>query len=415
MVAAARTVASEAGTIVREGGTAGDAANVARSMANLAQSSASAGSDIAALNRVLENVVVITQKGGVVAATDYAAVVNLAATTPQIVGSQVLRIADGADTLFANIGDAGIKAALEGIQAASRGGGADMVQITYIIADGVDISLTGGATQEETISVVNRMVEAAKAVRQSQDAIINSVSRLRINTTEVYRAAVDLLPRPAYPPPPFTEHPSPPAPPGLSAEIDLSHMGQPPGTPGAQANQAPVLSDEAGGPYLKLESDIEHGADQKTVQADAEQVKSLAERNGNTHLVDATNAILTGIGNGSYDQVGAEEALMNDGTTPEDVVGSFSADETSAYQKLISDIRSGADNTTLMNDVFSLSEASIQNSDFGTGQAALDIGFSIKGGTFDPNTALQALGNAAPGTSAAQLPPIATPALTVGS
>ncbi len=98
---------------------------------------------------------------------------------------------------------------------------------------------------------------------------------------------------------------------------------------------------------------------------------------------------------------------MNDGTTNTSQNGpSDSADETSAYQKLISDIRSGADNTTLMNDVFSLSEASVQNSDFGTGQAALDIGFAIKGGTFDPNAALQALAGVAPGTSAAQLPPV---------
>ncbi len=184
-----------------------------------------------------------------------------------------------------------------------------------------------------------------------------------------------------------------------------------PGTAGARTAQPPLSSDAAGGAYLKLETDVEHGADQKTVQADAEQVKSLAEKDGNTHLVDAANAIITGIGNGSYDQVGAEEALMNDGTTPEDDAGSFSADETSAYQKLISDIRSGADNTTLMNDVLSLSAASIQNSDFGTGQAALDIGFAIKGGTFDPNTALQALAGAAPGTSAAQLPPVSDPVI----
>ncbi len=182
-----------------------------------------------------------------------------------------------------------------------------------------------------------------------------------------------------------------------------------PGTAGARTAQPPLSSDAAGGAYLKLENDIEHGVDQKTVQADAEQVKALAQQDGNTHLVDAANAIITGIGNGSYDQVGAEEALMNDGTTPEDDAGSFSPDENSAYQKLISDIRSGADNTTLMNDVLSLSEASIQNGDFGTGQAALDIGFAIKGGTFDPNAALQALNNTSPGTSAARLPPIATP------
>jgi hypothetical protein len=181
-----------------------------------------------------------------------------------------------------------------------------------------------------------------------------------------------------------------------------------PGTPGAQASQgAAGLSDEAGGAYLKLESDIEHGADQTTVQADAEQVKSLAQNDGNTHLVDATNAIIGEIGNGSYDQVGAEEALMNDGTTPENTGGSFSDDETSAYQKLVSDIRAGADNTTLMNDVLSLSEASIKNGDFGLGQAALDIGSSLKSGTFDPNAALQSLGDAAPGTSAAKLPPLA--------
>ncbi len=187
----------------------------------------------------------------------------------------------------------------------------------------------------------------------------------------------------------------------------LSALGNAaPGTAGARTAQPTLSSDAAGGAYLKLENDIEHGADQKTVQADAEQVKSLAEKDGNTHLVDAANAIITGIGNGSYDQVGAEEALMNDGATPTDAAGSFSADENSAYQKLISDIRSGADNTTLMNDVLSLSEASIQNSDFGTGQAALDIGNSIKGGTFDPNAALQALAGAAPGTSAAQLPPV---------
>ncbi len=43
-----------------------------------------------------------------------------------------------------------------------------------------------------------------------------------------------------------------------------------PGTAGARTAQPPLSSDAAGGAYLKLENDIEHGADQKTVQADAE-------------------------------------------------------------------------------------------------------------------------------------------------
>ncbi|WP_407158247.1 hypothetical protein [Bradyrhizobium sp. STM 3557] len=179
-----------------------------------------------------------------------------------------------------------------------------------------------------------------------------------------------------------------------------------PGTAGATGPQGLTPSDTADGAYLKLESDVEHGADPQTIKADAEEVKSLAQKNGSSNLVAAADAIISGIDNGGYDQVGAEEALMNDGTTPENTGGSISSDETSAYQKLVSDIRAGADNATLMNDVFSLSEASISNGDFGLGKAALDIGNSVKGGTFDANATLQSLTNTAPGTSAAQLPPI---------
>ncbi|WP_407158243.1 hypothetical protein [Bradyrhizobium sp. STM 3557] len=176
---------------------------------------------------------------------------------------------------------------------------------------------------------------------------------------------------------------------------------------GARSSQGQTLSDNAGAAYLKLQGDVEHGADPQTIKADAEQVKSLAQNNGNTHLVDAANAIISGIDNGSYDQLGAEEALMNDGTTSAspDNGSPPSFNEASAYQKLMADIRSGADNTTLISDVISLSSASIANGDFGLSQAALDIGDSVKNSTFDPSAALQSLTNTAPGTSAAQLPP----------
>ncbi len=714
IVAAARTVADEAGTIVGQGGTASDAADVARSMATLARSAADAG---VTPQTVLANAAAVAQTGGPTAAIAYAQVIDFAAAVPGITGKQVVQIAWATTVASSNLGTAGIQAVFKGIQAAARGGGADMIDIAYTIIEGAQISLEGGATPQQAISVANHIAGVAEEVSREQAAAISRGFPAELeNPADVIEAAKKELPLPPVPPPPFTDAPPsavdasnqpfpsfdakplPPAhdklsgdlksgadkgtietdarqlatsdnsislPPNapvvstpdgrplrigesegptdlkqkllsadynklsddlksgadkatiakdaqqvailasgfgatgleqvaliigsggtvssdrdnadalsvvspdadaayvslgsrgtptsdayLQLELDIAGNADPqkikqdadnlaqlangsgdtalasvatgisnsisdhsydqsgsltalmnnspasgsgsptppsqtpppidvaaydklqadiqsgadeptliadaaqlaiaaagagdtgleavahnignsvgngtyskdgslsalsnaaPGTAGARTAQPPLSSDAAGGAYLKLENDIEHGVDQKTVQADAEQVKALAQQDGNTHLADAANAILTGIGNGSYDQVGAEEALMNDGTTNTSQNGpSDSADETSAYQKLISDIRSGADNTTLMNDVFSLSEASIQNSDFGTGQAALDIGNSIKGGTFDPNAALQALAGVTPGTSAAQLPPIT--ALTV--
>jgi hypothetical protein len=187
-----------------------------------------------------------------------------------------------------------------------------------------------------------------------------------------------------------------------------------PGTPGAQSLQGPTgpvtQPNDAGSAYLKLENDVEHGADPQTLKADAAQVKSLAQKDGNTNLVAAADAIINGIDNNTYSQLGAEDALMNNGATnvelgfaPTDG-SSPSPDETTAYERLKADIGSHADSTTIINDVVSLTVASIRNRDFGLSQVALDIGTSVKGGTFDPNAALQALAGAAPGTPAAHFP-----------
>ncbi len=181
-----------------------------------------------------------------------------------------------------------------------------------------------------------------------------------------------------------------------------------PGTAGARTPQEPTLSDNAGAAYLKLQSDIEHGADLQTIKVDAEQAKSLAQKDGNSNLVAAANAIISGVDNGSYDQVGAEEALMNDGTTrasPNDA-SPPTFNEASADQKLISDIRAGADPTTILNDAEALAGFAIQNGDFGLAQVAIDVGMADKNGSFDPKAALQNLTDAAPGTSAARLPPL---------
>jgi hypothetical protein len=187
-----------------------------------------------------------------------------------------------------------------------------------------------------------------------------------------------------------------------------------PGTPGAKAEpQGPFASTPVtGSAYLKLEHDVEGGADSQTVKADAKQVKTLAQSDGNTSLFAAADAISSEIDGGTYSQVGAEEALMNDGATNVELGfsptgGPSSApDEASAYQKLLTDIRSGADKTAILNDVLVLSSDAIKKGDFGLSQVAIDIGFSIKDDTFDADTALQSLTGAAPGTAAAQLPPL---------
>ena len=180
-----------------------------------------------------------------------------------------------------------------------------------------------------------------------------------------------------------------------------------PGTSGAKdLPQGPFAqATDTGSAYLKLEQDVESGADSQTVKADAEQVKTLADKDGNPHLADAADAIISGIDGGTYNQIGAEEALMNDGATNTEL-GFAPPDEATAYQKLLTDIHSGADKTTLVNDVLSLNSAAIKSGDFGLAQVSIDIGNSIEGNTFDQATALQALTGAAPGTSAAQLPPI---------
>jgi hypothetical protein len=196
-------------------------------------------------------------------------------------------------------------------------------------------------------------------------------------------------------------------------------QGAEPGTAGAQTpqgQQGPAPQpDETGNDYLKLATDIEHGADQQTVRADAEAVKAALAKEGagsNPRLGEAADAIIQEIDGGTYDQVGAEEAMMNDGAS--NIELGLAPDEATAYQKLLTDVRSGADSTTIVNDVVLLSDAAIGNGDFGLGQTALDIGQSVKNGDgkyvkdgkFDAAGAGQDLTNVVPGTSAAKLPPV---------
>ncbi len=203
-----------------------------------------------------------------------------------------------------------------------------------------------------------------------------------------------------------------------SADTSLSALKDAaPGTPGAQTFQGPqgavAQATDTGRAFLKLEFDVAHGADLQTVRAEAEQVKSLAQRDGNAGLVAAADAIITGIDNGTYSQLGALDALMNNGATNVELgfspTGSGSSspdpDEQAAYQKLLTDIRSGADQSTIVNDVLSLFRAAIVKGDLGLAEVALDIGDAVKGNTYDPDKALRDLTNVAPGTpSAAQLP-----------
>jgi hypothetical protein len=162
--------------------------------------------------------------------------------------------------------------------------------------------------------------------------------------------------------------------------------------------------------YLQLEVDISNNADKQTIKTDAQQVQQLA---GSDHpgLADAANNISKIIDDGSL------TALMNN---PSNAAAApppsspppassppphESADETTPYQKLLADIQSGADRSTLINDVEALFAAAIHNGDFGLSQAALDIGETVKAGPFDKSTATKTLTDAAPGTSGAQLPP----------
>jgi hypothetical protein len=186
--------------------------------------------------------------------------------------------------------------------------------------------------------------------------------------------------------------------------------------------------------YLQLEVDISNNADKGTIKTDAEQVKTLA---GSDHpgLADAANNISKSIDidDGSYDHdqdhTGSLTALMNNppnaapttaGGVPPPPPPSVPeptppipqtpqppsvADETTPYQKLLADIESGADQSTLLNDSEALFKAAIHNGDFGLSQAALDIGESVKTGPFDKDTTTKTLTGAAPGTSGARLPP----------
>jgi hypothetical protein len=163
--------------------------------------------------------------------------------------------------------------------------------------------------------------------------------------------------------------------------------------------------DDLGNAYLKLENDVETGADAQTLKADAEQVKTLADKAGNTGLSTAASNIINSLGDGSYNQLASEVALMDHGVTNQDL-GLLSPSESDAYQKLLADIKSGADDTTIRDDALALAPAAIQNGDLGLAQVALDIGSAVEGGTFDAAAAARALTGDAPGTAAAQQPPM---------
>ena len=187
-----------------------------------------------------------------------------------------------------------------------------------------------------------------------------------------------------------------------------------PGTAKASGSVGPTgnpLNDA----YTQLERDVANGADPQTIKADAQHVSELAKNQGVGGLASAADNIGNSISDGSYDQTKSLTALMENTPKasppsppppPSSAPPTSSSSEATAYQKLVSDIASGADKGTIQSDVQQLAGAAIRNGDFGLAQVALDIGTSVKNGSYDPNTAAQALGPVAPGTSAAQLPPI---------
>jgi hypothetical protein len=176
--------------------------------------------------------------------------------------------------------------------------------------------------------------------------------------------------------------------------------------------------------YLDLEVAISSGADTGTIEAKAKQVRDLS---GSDHpgLADAATNIINSLADtdGSYNQTKSLTALMNNppnaaasppppaspppGSPPEHYTP---ADETNAYQKLLADIKSGADANTIANDAITLAAAATDNGDVGLATAALDIaslatGIHTEVATEDginSSNELQVLTDNAPGTPAAQ-------------
>jgi hypothetical protein len=180
--------------------------------------------------------------------------------------------------------------------------------------------------------------------------------------------------------------------------------------------------------YLKLEVDISNNADKATIKADAENVKNLA---GSDHpgLADAANNISNSTDDGSYDHdddhTGSLTALMNNPPngpaasappSPQPSPLPPGSDEASDYQKLLSDIKSGADADTINNDALALAASATANGDDGLAEVALDIGGLAKGiapqiaaqDGINSSNELQVLINAAPGTPGAQRPTLPT-------
>jgi hypothetical protein len=187
-----------------------------------------------------------------------------------------------------------------------------------------------------------------------------------------------------------------------------------PGTQGAKnPPQGPFAqADDLGNAYLKLENDVEGNADPQTLLADASQVKTLADQEGNTALSAVAGNIIASLGagtggtTGAYNPLWTEIELMSNGASGQDI-GTAPPNENDAYQKLLSDIKAGAANSTVTADVVALSRAAIGNGDFGLAQTALDIGDGIKAtGSYDSGAATKALDGVAPGTQAAQQPPV---------
>jgi len=175
--------------------------------------------------------------------------------------------------------------------------------------------------------------------------------------------------------------------------------------------------------YLQLETDISNNADKQTIKADAQQVEQLA---GSDHpgLAAAAHNISASIDDGSYDQTGSLNALMNNPSNaaaapppsspppPSNPPSGSPSDESAAYQKLIDDLTKGATGATIEHDALQLAALAIQNGDDHLAQVALDIGDVTKGTRLDipamdgikglGPAALNDLKSAAPGTPAAQ-------------
>src|SRR5260370_1412586 len=113
------------------------------------------------------------------------------------------------------------------------------------------------------------------------------------------------------------------------------------------------------------------------------------------------------ISEGTYNQTGSLTALMDHPPT----AAAPSASDAAAYQKLMTDIQSGADKVTILADAAQLAIAAAANGDTRLEGIARNIGNSIGNGSYGAGGSLAALKDAAPGAQGSPGPqgPVAQP------